>query len=78
MAIKDKNGEMMKKPFYPLLASDRVCHVGQAVAFVVAETAEQAQDAVDLIEVEYADTPAVVTFTPPAVERVPPPMNIRI
>jgi len=62
VAIKDKNGEMMKKPFYPLLASDRVCHVGQAVAFVVAESPEQAQDAVDLIEVEYADTPAVVTF----------------
>ncbi len=62
VATKDKNGELMKKPFYPILATDRVCHVGQAVAFVVAETPEQAQDAVDLIEVEYEESPAIVTF----------------
>ena len=30
VATKDKNGEMMKKPFYPVLASGRVGYVGQA------------------------------------------------
>ena len=62
VATKDKHGEQMKKPFYPVLAAGHVCHVGQAIAFVVAETPAQAQDAADLIDVEYEETPAVVTF----------------
>ena len=62
VATKDKHGEPMKKPFYPILADGRVCFVGQPVAFVVAETAGLAQDAADLIEIEYEDTPAVVTW----------------
>lgn len=45
----------------PLLAQDRVRFVGQAVAFVVAETVEQAKDAAELINVEYKSLPAVVT-----------------
>ena len=62
VATKDKFGEPMKKPFYPVLADGRVCFVGQPVAFVVAETAAQAQDAADLIEVEYDEAPAVVAW----------------
>ena len=38
IASKDRNGEGMKKPHYPVLAKDRVAYVGQAVAFVVADT----------------------------------------
>ncbi|MBO6719176.1 MAG: xanthine dehydrogenase family protein molybdopterin-binding subunit [Rhizobiaceae bacterium] len=37
----------------PVLCRDRVNHVGDAIAFVVAETREQAQDAAELIEVDY-------------------------
>jgi carbon-monoxide dehydrogenase large subunit len=42
------------------LARDRVRHVGDPVAFVVAETAEAARDAAELVTVEYDDLPAVV------------------
>ncbi len=42
------------------IAVDRVRHVGEAVAAVVAETRYIAEDACDLIEVEYEDLPVVV------------------
>ena len=44
----------------PLLAQNRVRFVGEAVAFVVAETAAQAKDAAEIITVDYATLPAVV------------------
>ncbi|MFN3615361.1 MAG: xanthine dehydrogenase family protein molybdopterin-binding subunit, partial [Rubrimonas sp.] len=44
----------------PHLALDRVRHVGEPVAFVVAETLAQARDAAELIAIEYEDLPAVV------------------
>jgi aerobic carbon-monoxide dehydrogenase large subunit len=47
-------------PAYPILARDLVRHVGDAVAFVVAETIEQARDAVEAIEVNWTPLPAVV------------------
>ena len=37
----------------PVLAKDRVCYVGQAVAMVVADSLEQARDAADLVIVDY-------------------------
>jgi CO/xanthine dehydrogenase Mo-binding subunit len=42
------------------IAVDRVRHVGEAVAAVVAETRYIAEDACDLIEVEYEDLPVVI------------------
>ncbi len=47
-------------PHWPALARGRVLHVGQTVALVVAETAPQAQDAAEAINVEYEIMPAVV------------------
>jgi carbon-monoxide dehydrogenase large subunit len=44
------------------LASEVVRHVGEAVVAVVAETREQAQDAADLVEVEYDPLPSVTTI----------------
>jgi len=44
----------------PILCRDRVQYVGDAVAFVVAETRQQAQDAAELIEVDYEDEEPVV------------------
>ena len=44
------------------LASTVVRHVGEAVAFVVAESRYAAEDALDLVEVEYAPLPAAVTL----------------
>jgi carbon-monoxide dehydrogenase large subunit len=45
---------------YPLLAKDVVRYVGDCVTVVVAETRYQAQDALDLIDVDYEMLPAVV------------------
>src|SRR6516164_10755875 len=36
-------------PPYPILAKDEVRHVGDAIAFVVAETVDQARDAIEAI-----------------------------
>lgn len=44
----------------PLLANGKVNHVGEAVAMVVAETAYQAKDAADLIDVDYDQLEAVI------------------
>jgi len=46
---------------HPLLAIDRVRYVGQPVAFIVAETLDDAKDAAELIEVEYEALPAVIS-----------------
>jgi len=43
------------------LALDRVRHVGEPVAVVVAQSAAMARDATELIEVEYQPLPAVVS-----------------
>jgi carbon-monoxide dehydrogenase large subunit len=47
-------------PSHPPLASDRVRYVGEAVAFVVADTRQQAADALEAIVVDYDVLPAVV------------------
>ena len=46
----------------PLLAADKVRAVGDRVAFVVAETLQQAQDAAELIEIDYEILPAVISI----------------
>ncbi len=47
-------------PPRPALARDRVRHVGDPVAFVVADTADQARDAAEQVDVAYRPLPAVV------------------
>ena len=44
------------------LAHERVRFVGEPVALVVADTVNVAQDAAELIEVDYELLPAVVTL----------------
>lgn len=46
----------------PALAGDRIEHFGQTIAFVVADTFENARAAAALVKVEYAAEPAVVDF----------------
>jgi len=46
-------------PPYPILARDEVRHVGDAIAFVVADTVDQARDAIEAIEVNWTQLPAV-------------------
>src|ERR1700682_5746189 len=47
-------------PPYPILPKDEVRHVGDAIAFVVADTIDQARDAIEAIEVNWTPLPAVV------------------
>ena len=57
-----KGGQSLRKPFHPALAFDRVRYVGEPIALAVAESAAIAEDARDLIEIEYHDLPAVIGF----------------
>jgi carbon-monoxide dehydrogenase large subunit len=61
LPFKGRNDEALKVPPRPVLAVERVRFVGEPVALVVAETPEQAQDAAELIAVEYDPLPAVAT-----------------
>ena len=60
--VPNWDGAPMATPPRPLLAAGRVRHVGEPVAFVVAESLAQARDAAELIAVDYAPL-AVVTDT---------------
>ncbi|MGC2520872.1 MAG: xanthine dehydrogenase family protein molybdopterin-binding subunit [Burkholderiales bacterium] len=55
-----KGGMAIKVPHHDVLADKRVRFVGQEVALVVAATALAAQDAAELIEVEYRELPVLV------------------
>ncbi len=46
-------------PQEPLLAHDKVRHVGEAIAIVVAETRDQAEDAAEQVECAFDELPAV-------------------
>ncbi|MFN3077125.1 MAG: 3'(2'),5'-bisphosphate nucleotidase CysQ [Alphaproteobacteria bacterium] len=53
----------MPTPPRPVLAGERVRYVGEPVAFVVADTLTQAQDAAELVEVSYQPLAAVPDLT---------------
>src|SRR5277367_3467769 len=57
--IHSKDGSPMKMAPHPALAQDKACHVGDAVAVVVAETLAQARDAAEKVKVDYAVLRAV-------------------
>ncbi|MGM0586386.1 MAG: xanthine dehydrogenase family protein molybdopterin-binding subunit [Pseudomonadota bacterium] len=57
--IHSRDGSPMHEPPHPVLASDRIRHIGEPVAFVVAETREQARDAAEMIEMDLTDQPVV-------------------
>jgi carbon-monoxide dehydrogenase large subunit len=61
MNIPQRDGSPMKTPPRNSLAKDRVRFVGEAVACVVAETAAQARDAAELVELDIEELPAVTT-----------------
>jgi aerobic carbon-monoxide dehydrogenase large subunit len=58
--MPNRDGSPMVVPPRYALAKNRVCHLGEPVAAVVAETAGQARDAAELIRVDYEELPAVV------------------
>jgi len=58
--IKNSNGTDPFNPGRTLLASDRVRHVGDPVAMIVAETLAQAKDAAELVSVDYEPLPVMM------------------
>ncbi len=60
MNFPGRNGMRAVIPERPALAHQRVRFVGEPVALVVAESVFTAQDAAQLIEVEYQDLPCVI------------------
>ena len=61
--INSRDGEPMKEPKRPVLAHGKVRHVGDAYAAVIAETEAQARDAVEAIEADIDELPAVVNMS---------------
>jgi carbon-monoxide dehydrogenase large subunit len=57
--IHSQDGTPMKAGAHPAIAHDRVRHVGDQVAVVIAETRDQARDAAELVEVDYEILPSV-------------------
>jgi carbon-monoxide dehydrogenase large subunit len=56
--ITNIDGSERTNTYRPILAQERVRHVGQPVAVVVGETLHQARDAAELIEVDYNELPS--------------------
>jgi aerobic carbon-monoxide dehydrogenase large subunit len=56
----NRDGSEGINPLRPVLCTDRVRHVGDHVAFVVAESLSQAKDAAEMIAVEYESLPASI------------------
>ena len=56
--LRRRDGSPMYRPPRPALIRDRVRHVGQSVAVVVAGSVNQAKDAAEAIAIDYAPLPA--------------------
>ena len=56
--LKNRDGSKLKTPPFPVLADGHVRFVGDAVAFVVADTDARARDAAELIDVQYDILPS--------------------
>src|SRR5258708_15485110 len=69
--LNNRDGSPRRDTPRPALATAKVRHVGQPVAFVVAETLAQAQDAAEAIEVDYDSLPAVTDARPAFEKRAP-------
>ncbi|MDX1781276.1 MAG: xanthine dehydrogenase family protein molybdopterin-binding subunit [Thalassovita sp.] len=64
ITIKNSDGSDAASPYRPILAREKLRHVGEPVAVVVAETLDQAHDAAELIMLDYEDLPAKMDLAP--------------
>ncbi len=58
--LKNRDGSPVVLVEHPLLAEGKARHVGDGIAFIVAETLSEAKDAAELIDVDYETLPAAV------------------
>ncbi len=63
--------EMSKGPLQPVLARGTARYLGEPIAFVVAETQAQAQDAAELVDIHYETLPCVTEPDSAAVPDAP-------
>ena len=56
--VKNRDDSPAAAPRRALLAEDKLRFVGEPVAFIVAETLDQARDAAEMIELDYDELPA--------------------
>lgn len=76
-SARNRDGSPMVDKPRPVLAADRVRHVGDPVAAVIAETPEQARDAAELILADFGALPSVTDMVrarsggPPVWEEAP-------
>lgn len=73
--VENRDGSPQAMPPHPALADDIVRHVGDQVAFIVADTAKQARDAAEMILVDYDVLPSITdlaTATDPGKPQVWP------
>ncbi len=59
VALNNRDGSDMAAPAHPVLADGAVRHVGDPVAFIVADTLQAARDAAEAIEVDFDMLPAI-------------------
>ena len=57
---RETEADELQPPVHPVLARDKVCYVGQPIAIVVAQDLSLAQDARELIQVDYVPLPPVI------------------
>ncbi len=69
--INSKDGSPMKEPAHPALVADRVRHVGDQVAIVIAETRAQAKAAAQLVDVDYEELSVVASIQAATAEGAP-------
>jgi carbon-monoxide dehydrogenase large subunit len=68
---EDMGGPKGYRTFRPLLEPAKARYVGDRIAFVVADTPEQARVAAELVEIDWEPLPAVVNVTDAAKEGAP-------
>jgi carbon-monoxide dehydrogenase large subunit len=69
--VKNRDGSPLHRTSYPILARDVALHVGDAVAFVVAETVEQAREAAEAVAIDWEPLPAAVDIDASLAEGAP-------
>src|SRR2546428_12993158 len=70
--FKQRDGSAMKRPVRKSLASDKVRFVGDPVACVVANSAVQAKDAAEAVELDIEPLPAAAAASDARQPRAPP------
>ena len=58
--LKNRDGSSRADPGHPVLATEKLCYVGDNIAFVIAESLTQAKDAAELIQIDFDELAAVV------------------